>query len=298
MPNLHGIQQEVRTGHKAVRVRYAQHLNKITGRNIITYYSGWLQKPKTPGMEVNDLDTNALMSVIHGLERKKGLDLVLHTPGGGVAATESIVSYLRDMFGTDIRVIVPHLAMSAGTMIACAAKTIIMGKHSSLGPIDPQIGGISAHGVVLEFERAYNEIKDAKGSKKIAAKKAVWIPIIAKYPQTFVGECEQWIVWADEMAREWLETGMFEGIKNAKQKAKKIVDILNDHSHTKSHSRHLSAAYCKKIGLSVEAMEKDQKLQDEILSLHHVCMLTFMETNAVKIIENHQGVSFLQPAKN
>ena len=294
MPNLHGIQQEIRAGHghNAVRVRYAQHLNKITGRNIITYYSGWLQKPNAQGMEVSDLDINALMFVIHGLERKKGLDLVLHTPGGGVAATESIVSYLRGMFGTDIRVIVPHLAMSAGTMIACAAKTIIMGKHSSLGPIDPQIGGISAHGVVLEFERAYNEIKGAKDDE-IAAKKAVWIPIIAKYPQAFVGKCEQSIVWADEMAREWLETGMFAGKKNAKQKAEKIVKILSDHSHTKSHSRHLSAAYCKKIGLSVEAMEKDQKLQDTALSLHHACMLTFMETNAVKIIENHEGVSFL-----
>ena len=294
MPNLHGIQQEIRAGHghNAVRVRYAQHLNKITGRNIITYYSGWLQKPNAQGMEVSDLDINALMSVIHGLERKKGLDLVLHTPGGGVAATESIVSYLRGMFGTDIRVIVPHLAMSAGTMIACAAKTIIMGKHSSLGPIDPQIGGISAHGVVLEFERAYNEIKDAKDDE-IAAKKAVWLPIIAKYPPTFVGGCEQWIEWANETAREWLETGMFAGIKNAKQKAEKIVKILSDHRLTKSHSRHFSAAYCKKIGLSVEAMEKDQKLQDATLSLHHACMLTFMETPAVKIIENHQGVSFL-----
>ena len=37
------------------------------------------------------------MSVIHKMERKKGLDLILHTPGGDVAATESLVDYLKEM---------------------------------------------------------------------------------------------------------------------------------------------------------------------------------------------------------
>ena len=48
------------------------------------------------------------------------------------AAAEAIVNYLRLKFDYDIRVIVPQLAMSAGTMIACAAKEIIIGKQSSL----------------------------------------------------------------------------------------------------------------------------------------------------------------------
>ncbi|WP_337461520.1 hypothetical protein [Jutongia sp.] len=77
------------------------------------------------------------MTCIHGMDCSKGLDLVLHTPGDSPAAAEAIVNYLRAKFGNDIRVIVPQLAMSAGTMIACSAKQIIMGKQSSLGPIDP-----------------------------------------------------------------------------------------------------------------------------------------------------------------
>ena len=79
------------------------------------------------------------MTVIHQLDRDKGLDLILHTPGGDTAATESIVDYLHNMFGNNIRAIVPQLAMSAGTMIACSCKEIIMGLQSSLGPIDPQL---------------------------------------------------------------------------------------------------------------------------------------------------------------
>ena len=50
------------------------------------------------------------------MECHRGLDLILHTPGGFPEAAESIVKYLRSKFSTNIRVIVPHLSMSAGTM--------------------------------------------------------------------------------------------------------------------------------------------------------------------------------------
>ena len=92
------------------------------------------------------------MTVIHNLDRTKGSDLILHTPGGETAATESLVDYLRSMFLGRHQAIVPQLAMSAGTMIACACKEVVMGKHSSLGPIDPQYLGLPAHGVVEEFK--------------------------------------------------------------------------------------------------------------------------------------------------
>ena len=178
MPNWHDINDELRvmgSTYDVVRRNYLKRLHEFTGRNAIIYYSGWLQKPEVRGTEVNDEDKNGFMTVIHRLDRSKGLDLILHTPGGETAATESLVDYLRAMFGSDIRAIVPQLAMSAGTMIACACSKIIMGKHSSLGPIDPQYMGLSAHGVIEEFERAYGEIKSDP------AKGAVWQPIIAKY---------------------------------------------------------------------------------------------------------------------
>ena len=110
-----------------VRRKYLAKLHQTTGRNVIAYYSSWLQKPELLrqgmlGFEVNDGDKNAFMATIHQLDRTKGLDLFLHTPGGDVAAAESLVDYLRSMFDTDIRAIVPQIAMSAGTMIAWACK--------------------------------------------------------------------------------------------------------------------------------------------------------------------------------
>ena len=197
------------------------------------------------------------------------------------------------MFGTDIRAIVPQLAMSGGTMIACACKEIFMGKQSSLGPIDPHYGGIPAHGIVEEFKRAKKEISEDTSSSSIA----VWQPIIAKYNPTLVGECEKAIDWSNEMTREWLQTGMFASEQNSDDKINNILKELGDHALTKSHARHLSIERCREMGLKVSALEEDDRLQDAVLSLHHACMLTFSATRAFKIVENHLGIAFIKVAQ-
>jgi hypothetical protein len=101
------------------------------------------------------------MSVMFGMTWAKGLTLVLHTPGGVTNAAETLVAYLRSKF-TDIEVIVPTYAVSAGTMISLAANRIVMGRQSQLGPIDPQfvVGhrAQSAQAVVDQFEEAKKEI--------------------------------------------------------------------------------------------------------------------------------------------
>lgn len=291
MPNWNEILDEIRVSgstHDIVRRKYLKSLQRLTGRNVIIYYSGWLQKPNASGIQVNDADKNGFMTVTHKLDRSKGLDLILHTPGGETAATESLVDYLRSMWGTNVRAIIPQLAMSAGTMIACSCNEIIMGKQSSLGPIDPQFKGIPAHGVVEEFIRAHTEIR-ADPSKA-----AVWQPIIAKYNPTLIGECEKAIDWSNQMVKEWLLSGMLTGVDNADGKANVIIEELGNHSLNKSHARHLSADKCNSIGLKITKLEDDPKIQDAVLSIHHTCIHTLTSTNAFKIIENHNGKAFIQ----
>lgn len=294
MPSWHSLLEQIRkrgSVHDVIRREYLAELSKLTGRNVIVYYSGWLQKPGLAGSQVNDADKNGFMTVIHEMERSKGLDLLLHTPGGETAATESLVDYLHSMFGTNIRAIVPQLAMSAGTMIACACKCVVMGKHSSLGPIDPQLSGIPAHGIIEEFKRAHEEIKNDP------SRIPVWQPIIAKYPPTLIGECEKAIKWSEDMTREWLLRGMLKGKAGAEKIADAILKELASHALTLSHSRHLSAEKCKTLGLEVENLEEDQKLQEAVLSVHHSLIHTLSATPAFKIIENHNGVAFIQVAQ-
>ena len=187
MPNwnevIQEMQQELKNGNPnaidTVRRKYLKKVSEITGRNTIAYYSGWLQKPQAADTAVNDKDKSGFMLAINKLDRLKGLDLILHTPGGDIAATESLVDYLYSMFEKDIRVIVPQISMSAGTMIAFASKEIVMGKHSNLGPIDPQMGGLACQAVLNEFEQAKEDIRQNPQSAPL------WQAIISKYHPTF-----------------------------------------------------------------------------------------------------------------
>lgn len=268
-----------------VRRKYLKLLADKTDRNVIAYYSGWLQKPGLAKAAINDDDKNGFMACIHGLDRQKGLDLLLHTPGGDIAATESIVDYLRQMFGTNIRAIIPQLAMSAGTMIACAAKEIIMGKQSNIGPIDPQFNGIAAHAVLAEFDRAIEETKKDPGSIPM------WQVIISKYHPTFIGDCQHAVDLADQIVREWLRTGMFQGDPDADRKAELITSKLNNHDDTKMHARHIHLEEAKSFGLNIKKMEEDfdDEFQDLVLTTHHACMHTLANSPSLKLIENQNG---------
>lgn len=295
MPNWSELVKEIGqlgSPFDILRRRYVADLASYTKRNVICYYSGWLQKPELGGaVAVNDTDKNGLMTTINGLDVKNGLDLILHTPGGDTAATESIVDYLWSKFSGDIRCFVPQMAMSAGTMIACSCREIWMGKQSSLGPIDPQFGGIPAHGVIEEFQRAYHEII---GDPRTIP---VWQPIIAKYSPAFIGECEKAVKWSNSLVHAWLKRNMFVGVANADAVIDNVIRELGDHSVSLAHNRHLSTEKCKEIGLKVFDLESDQELQDKVLSVHHIYFHTLSSTPAFKIVENQNGMAFILQAQ-
>ncbi len=301
MPNWGDVLQEIAqqqhigsaAAQKAVdsiRHKYLAALQKKTGRNIIAYYSGWLSKPGVAQTDINDEDKNGFMMAVHKLDKSIGLDLILHTPGGGIAATESIVNYLHKMFKKDIRAIVPQIAMSAGTMIACSCKKILMSEHSNLGPIDPHLNNIPAKGVIEEFKTALKEIK------KDATAVRIWEPILRQYRPTFLGQCNNAIKWSQQFVEDHLRTIMFKGVPPAvaSRKAKSIARALSDFRRNRTHSRHLHLQECRDLGLDIDRIEDDPELQDLILTVHHCYMHSLMNTPAFKIIENHLGVAFVK----
>jgi ATP-dependent protease ClpP protease subunit len=293
MPNWKEVLDEIQVEAKKgvpnaldiVRRKYILEIHKKTGRNVIAYYSGWLQRGNAIDVIVNDKDKNAFMVNIHKLDRTKDLDLILHTPGGDLAATESIVDYLNQMFGKDIRAIIPQISMSAGTMMALSCKEIIMGKQSNLGPIDPQMGGVACQAVLDEFEKAKDDIR------KNPQAAPLWQVIISKYHPTFLGECQNSIDWSEKLASDWLKRNMCNGDES---RTKKILKEFSDHKTNKSHARHISKEKCKEIGVSVIDMETDNDLQDLILTVHHSFMHTFGHFGATKIVENHLGVAYIE----
>jgi hypothetical protein len=278
-----------------VRRKYLVQLSQYTHRAVILYATKFVSPGPIPPdlLSINDEDLQGLMEVTHGLTNKN-LDLILHSPGGTLDAAEAMVSYIRSKFD-HVRVIVPNLAMSAATMISCAADRIMMGKHSFLGPIDPQFilntalgqRTVSAEAIREQFALAQKECKDT-------TKLGSWLPMLSQYGPDILIKCQHACAMSKSLVQGWLRQYMFKGDSAGKKKAAKISGWLAKHRHFKSHGRHIPRAELQAKGLLIDHLEDDQKLQDLVLSVFHATNHTFNGTGAVKIIENHQGRAFVK----
>lgn len=279
-----------------IRRKYLLRLHQLTGRNVILYATKWTNPGPIPPefISISEEDLQGMMEVFYGLDGSVGLDLVVHSPGGSAEATEGLVKYLRSKF-SDIRVIVPQAAMSAATMLACSGNGILMGKHSSLGPIDPQMilqtgvgtQAIPAQAILDQFRMAQEECKDPE-------KLTSWLPMLEQYGPALLKQCEEALALSRTLVSEWLEAYMFKGDEDAHTKAERIATQLADHKHYMSHRRHISRDDAIVMGIKVKKLEEDAKLQDAVLSVFHSTTHTFTNTTAVKIIENHLGRSYVQ----
>ncbi|MCA1942905.1 MAG: hypothetical protein LDL15_04795 [Yonghaparkia sp.] len=277
-----------------VRREHLAALAKHTGRSVILYATNWTGGSADPQLiSITPEDVQGFMEVVRGLPAD-GLDLVIHSPGGQPEAAEALVDYMRSKFN-DIRVIVPHAAMSAATMLACSSNRIVMGKHSSLGPIDPQFimrtelgpASIPAYAILEQFKMAQEQCKDASLLPS-------WLPVLRQYGPALLVQCQIAMKLSEKLVADWLRAYMFDGSADARKTATRIAKKLAHHGAHLSHSRFLCRERCRKLGLVVDDLEADQYLQDEVLSVFHATTHTFNATGAVKIIENHLGRAFVK----
>ena len=253
-------------------------LSNLTGRNTILYFSAFMHKPPQADANITDKDINAFMENVHNLDKKKGLDLILHTPGGDIAATEQIVFYLRSFFNGDIRAIVPQMAMSAGSMIAVSCKSIIMGRQSCLGPFDPQLGGLACQSVVREFYQAVKDVEEHPASL------GLWQSILSRLTPTFITQCKQADQLSEDLTQMLLSDKGFDDYTK-----KEIRKLFCQNSESKTHNRHIDREKCRQVGFDIIDLEDDQTMQDLVLGIHHCCMILGEQSNLIKIVENNIG---------
>jgi len=109
---------------------------------------------------INIEDSEEVIRAINLTDDDVPIDLILHTPGGLVLATERIACALR-RHKAKVTVFIPHYAMSGGTLIALSTDEIVMDKSAVLGSVDPQVGGYPAASILKVLEtKAMDEIDD------------------------------------------------------------------------------------------------------------------------------------------
>ncbi len=169
-------------------------------------------------------DSEQILRAIRFTPPEMPIDLVLHTPGGLVLATQQIASALAK-HPAKVTVIVPHHAMSGGTLLALAADEIVMDDNAVLGPVDPQVGEYPAVSLIRVIgEKDKNELDD----KTL---------ILADVARTVLGQIQQFI---GELVRD----------RMSPDGAKELIAALTEGRWT--HDYPITVSQAKALGLMVQ----------------------------------------------
>ena len=127
---------------QARRLQAIRNLEKRRGSRVITMIHreeqmNFLGIPLRRYIDIED--SEQVLRAIRLTPDDLPLDIILHTPGGLVLASEQIACAIKRHPGK-VTVFIPHYAMSGGTLVSLAANEIVMDPDAVLGPVDPQLG--------------------------------------------------------------------------------------------------------------------------------------------------------------
>ncbi|ASJ01271.1 SDH family Clp fold serine proteinase [Thermococcus gorgonarius] len=169
-------------------------------------------------------DSEEILRAIRMAPKDKPIDLIIHTPGGLVLAATQIAKALKE-HPAETRVIVPHYAMSGGTLIALAADKIIMDPHAVLGPVDPQLGQYPAPSILRAVEK--------KGPEKVDDQTLILADVAEK---------------AIKQVRDFVYSLLKD--KYGEEKARELAQILTEGRWT--HDYPITVDHARELGLHVE----------------------------------------------
>jgi hypothetical protein len=185
--------------------------------------------------------------------------------------------------------------MSAATMMALSADEVLMGAHSQIGPIDPQLTiptpsgprSASAQAIKDQFQMARLQCQDPKNL-------AAWTPILKDYSPGLLATCDHAAQRAQQIVEGALAKYMLASADDPARAAKDAAAWFGNAAEFKSHGRPVRRDEARDHGIIVNDLEDDDDLQDLVLSVHHAAMLTLAHTGAVKLIESHRGRAWVQ----
>jgi len=106
---------------------------------------------------------------------------------------------------------------------------------------------------------------------------------------SFVKQCDWAIEFAKDFVVQSLAANMLKSDPDVASKAPRVAEALSNLGDNKSHERHFHYQDCVQMGLKVEMLEDDEKLQDLLLTVHHCYMHALSNSSAIKFIENQTG---------
>ena len=206
-------------------------------------------------------------------QQKTKLIIFLTTQGGSAETVERMVEISRKYY-KEIDFIIPHFAMSAGTLWALSGNNIYMDDTSSLGPLDPQIIRNGAYVPALCYIDKYNEMINKSHYNNLSHAE---ILLLQKLELAEISSYEQFRKLSISLATSWIETYNLQSNETltADQKRNLAFDIgfkLSDNNAWYSHSRKISADKLIPLGLNIHKYQNDNDLKYLIRMYHHALL--------------------------
>lgn len=235
-------------------------------------------------------DTIGYLNYIKKLENLKKLSpdnkklvIFLTTLGGSPETVEKLVEVSRYHY-SEIYFVIPHFAMSAGTLWALSGNKILMSYSSSLGPLDPQIprnGGIYP---ALGFLDEYNKLCNYGLYRRLTEAELF---LLNKLELADIRLYEQFRDLSVNLVTHWLVKYNLSSIKDTEKNkiALYIAKTLSDNNIWHSHSRKISIDNLKDLQIDIEDYSKEEDLK-QIITNYHESIMTYFQLNNLNIYEN------------
>ncbi len=284
---LDEIQNEGSVHHELVA-----RIEQLTNRNLISYSSLF----EHPAGTIADHDPQLIETLLQSMELTRypdTLDLMINSPGGSPTAAEKVVLTCR-AYAKSFRVIVPQSAMSAATMIAMGADSILMTETSELGPIDPQMifqvpGGHSTIRPAKAFIDAYADLV-SKTQEAILEQKPPqpYIELLRKLDPSWIQVCLKARKLAGQIAEDFLSQWMLQGCDASDIKT--VVGEFLAQGEEGSHGRAIRAEKAKSFGLkNVETTPNGEELWKAIWELHQRTQRYLQQRGLAKYLVARNG---------
>lgn len=215
------------------------------------------------------------------------LDLILHSPGGTLPATQAIVRALRGRY-EHIRVLVPQRAMSAATMLACAGDQIIMSGFASLSPTNPLVvvptmGGsmmVPAQAVVDERNELLRHLRSPEATGEDL------MSLVSQPPGLF-HDARHIISESNLTLGGWIER--YSRSPNAPQATtgQDIADRISSYYQYVGHSSVITLDDLQRYGLNVDHMNNHSEVREPCMAAFHAVQVAFMLTDTAKVVRCH-----------
>lgn len=261
-----------------------------SGRDILVF-SAAMTKDAPIGIDYEDLVP--IQDQLSNLKSDK-IDIIIETPGGYAEIVEDIVGQIRNRF-SEVTMIIPGHAKSAGTIMVMAGDEIMMSSGSALGPIDAQIvqGGkrFSAHAFLEGLDKIKEEVRLQGYLNK------AYVPILQNISPGEIQDSENSLNFAKVLVTGWLSEYKFKfwdkhsstGAPVTKddkiKRANEIAETLCNHGKWLTHGRSITIKNLREMRLKVTDYAENKDLNDAITRYYTLLKMSFDTTNIFKIYE-------------